>query len=303
MNSLTEKAKMAGLTAELKEFGLRIGADAIGIAPLERLAEEPQGYKPTDLLPGTKSVVAFVVHQLAAYMENASDKAYMNFGYILKNLYIDRIAWELGRFLDERGFWALPYCREGQTTVEVEGLSSNPFFERRYKNKQSAPKLKVYLRGDINLRHAAEAAGLGRVSPVSGMFMTPEFGPRVRIGVCMTTAELEPTPLITEEFCDRCLNCVNECPAGAISENGPVEFNPIKCNLGRGRLETGVSSSSQLQRLKSALLSQYARSWDEEARLRNDATFVAYTIGSSRVGIRCGVPCVNSCPFGRRSMK
>ena len=183
----------------------------------------------------------------------------------------------------------------------MEGLSPNPFFERRYKDKQSAPKLKVYLRGDINLRHAVEAAGLGRISPVNGMLITPEFGPRVRIGVCMTTAELEPTPLITEELCDRCLRCVNECPAGAISENGPVEFDPIKCNLGRGRPETRVSS--QLQRLKSELLSQYARTWDEEARLRSDATFVVYTTGSSRTGVRCGVPCVNSCPIGRRRMK
>ena len=55
------KAKIADLTAELKAFGLKVGAETIGVAPVERYAPAPIGFKPTDHLPGAKNVVAFIV--------------------------------------------------------------------------------------------------------------------------------------------------------------------------------------------------------------------------------------------------
>ncbi len=294
MAASTKKSKMADLTSQIKEFAVKIGAETVGVAPIERFAEAPQGHRPTDMLPGTKSVVAFIVPQLAGYCESAPSNAYIQYGYVFKNLLIDRIAWEIGRFIDDRGFWALPYCREGQTTLEVEGANPNPYTERRYRDKEKAPKIKISFRGDVCMRHAAEVAGVGQI-PVSGVFSTPEHGPRVRIGLCFTTAELEPTPLIKDELCNHCLRCVRECPGQAISENGPIEFNPVKCV----RMVTRIPGTYE-DALKN-IMNRRNAAWDEETRLRGDARFVVYnSFGGTGL---CGSPCVNVCPIGKRKIK
>jgi epoxyqueuosine reductase QueG len=170
---MTRKAKIAELTGELKEFGLKVGAETIGVAPIERFAPAPVGFRPDDLLPGARSVVGFTVPQLAGYCENTPNNSYTQFGYIFKNLYIDRIAWEVARFLDDHGYWALPYCREGQTTTQVQGFNPNPFFERDYRDpEKAASKVRLTMRGDISMRKAVEAAGLGRIG-VNGLLLTP----------------------------------------------------------------------------------------------------------------------------------
>lgn len=294
MAVLTERAKMADLTAKVKARALEAGADAVGVAPIERFQGAPLGYKPTDLLPGAKSVVAFVVHQLAGYCDTGPIASYFHFGYAFKNLYLARISWEIARVLDDHGFWALPYCREGQTTAEIEWRNPNPYLERfKKKGKPGPRKAFVSMRGDICLRHAAEAAGLGQI-PISGVFMTPKYGPRVRIGVCLTTAELEPDPLITEELCDNCLNCVKACPANAITEKGPEEFDSVACLIAI----TGVDSSweDMLQ-----FTSQVFGEWDWIQKLRYDARNVTYSFFRP-IGI-CGSACLNACPVGRRKMK
>jgi len=287
-------AKVPDLTSEIKEFGIRMGAETIGAAPVERFAPAPQGFKPEDLLPGARSVVAFTVPQLAGYCENVPCNSYTQFGYIFKNLYIDRIAWEIARFLDDRGYWALPYCREGQTTTQVEGVNPNPFVERKYRDKEKAPRIKVALRGDISMRKAAEAAGLGRIG-VNGLLITPEMGPRQRIGLCITTAELEPTPLITEDVCNHCLNCVEACPGGAITENGPEEFDPVKC------IKTVQRWTSSYEDSLKNFLSRRQNAWDDETRLRRDAKFVVYNLIVG-TGL-CGSGCINTCPIGKRTIR
>ena len=295
MAVLTKKVKMSELTGELKEFGIAMGAETIGVAPVERFAPAPVGFHPTDLLPGAKSVVGFTVPQLAGYCENTPNNSYTQYGYIFKNLYIDRIAWEIARFLDNHGYWALPYCREGQTTTQVEGFNPNPFFERNYRDQEkAAAKVKLTMRGDISMRKAVEAAGLGRIG-VNGLLLTPEHGPRNRMGVVITTAELEPNPVIKEELCNHCLRCVKECPAGAITENGPSEFNPIKCIMTVQRW--GTTYPEAVKRM----LSRRQNAWDNVTRLRGDAKFVVYNLIVG-TGL-CGSKCISPCPVGRRTMK
>jgi epoxyqueuosine reductase QueG len=287
----TRKTNVAALTAELKAFGLKVGAETIGVAPVGRFAPAPVGFKPTDMLPGAKSVVAFVVPQLDGYCDSAPSMSYQQFGYFFKNLYIDRIAWEIARFLDDRGYWALPYCREGQTTSQAEGMNPNPFTERNYRDKEKAPKIKMAMRGDISMRKSAEAAGLGRIG-VNGLLLTPEYGPRNRMGLCITTAELDPSPLVPEEICNNCFACVKECPGQAISESGPSEFNPVRCSLRvMGRVGETYENALKLA------VSRAQMTWDDETRLRGDARFTVYHNFVSTG--RCGTRCVNACPIGR----
>lgn len=65
----------------------------------------------------------------------------------------------------------------------------------------------------------AIAAGLGELGR-NGSLLTPDYGPRVRLGMVSTILPLEPgTPLNTglATFCKHCRRCLDTCPAGAIA--------------------------------------------------------------------------------------
>ena len=50
------------LKDEVKEFGLMsLDMDCIGITDVERLSGAPEGHRPTDILPGAKSVIVMGV--------------------------------------------------------------------------------------------------------------------------------------------------------------------------------------------------------------------------------------------------
>ena len=58
------------------------------------------------------------------------------------------------------------------------------------------------------------------------MLLTPEFGPRQRIGIIITDLELEPDPIMEPgTLCNRCMACVRECPGGCIPADRTVKDN------------------------------------------------------------------------------
>ncbi|MFO8008078.1 MAG: 4Fe-4S dicluster domain-containing protein [Candidatus Brocadiia bacterium] len=69
---------------------------------------------------------------------------------------------------------------------------------------------------------AGVAAGLGELGH-SKLLLTPQFGPRQRVFVVLTDAELEPDPLFTGSVCDECGLCVEACPADAIPTERSAE--------------------------------------------------------------------------------
>lgn len=66
-------------------------------------------------------------------------------------------------------------------------------------------------------------AGLGEYGR-HGLLITPEFGPRVRLGRIYTDLPLahdRPIRFGVKEFCDICRRCANACPVKAISHSHP----------------------------------------------------------------------------------
>jgi ferredoxin len=65
----------------------------------------------------------------------------------------------------------------------------------------------------------ARDAGLGEIGRMS-ILMTPRLGPRVRLGVVTTDAELNPDPYKPDhaviDFCSICKKCAVNCPCQAI---------------------------------------------------------------------------------------
>jgi epoxyqueuosine reductase QueG len=73
----------------------------------------------------------------------------------------------------------------------------------------------------------AQAAGLGEIGR-SGLLITKEYGPRVRLGVVTTNLPLVPDE--KKDFgiaglCEDCKRCATSCPAKAIPDGGRTDYN------------------------------------------------------------------------------
>lgn len=78
--------------------------------------------------------------------------------------------------------------------------------------------------GALSHRAAARAAGLGWIGK-SLLFVAPEFGPRVRLATVLTNLEALNRPEILPA-CGDCRECIDACPAGALSEQPGCPYPP-----------------------------------------------------------------------------
>ncbi len=72
-------------------------------------------------------------------------------------------------------------------------------------------------------------AGLGKLGG-SGLLITPQFGPRVRLCKVLTDLPMEPDGPIefgVREFCRRCKLCAESCEVGAIPKDNEPELEGL----------------------------------------------------------------------------
>jgi epoxyqueuosine reductase len=214
------------LTRSLREFALeRLDVDLIGLAPVDRLAEGPEGGRPTDYLPQARVVVVLAgkIPRGALEVAGRYDEPgktlgpYMWYGYPVLNWDLSSAAARVARFLEAKGFTGLPFPPTGLLY--------------RYGN-----------RADFSHRHAAVAAGLGELG-FSGLLLTPQFGPGQRLVSIVTDAPLEASPmyggpsLCRPDSCGRA--CIKACPTKAMTGEVSLEIegktftharlHPVKC--------------------------------------------------------------------------
>lgn len=191
------------LTGQVKHRAFSLGADMVGVANIERFANAPLRMSPQGILPEARSVVVCALHHPDGCIELGGREHPQVIGpYNVQyqmNMHLDRISYEMARFLEDTGYEAVPIA------------ASNIWRYRRYKDLQAvfAP--------DISHIYAAVATGLSELG-YHGISMSPEFGARNRFVSIITTAPLEPTPLLPgNTLCDRCNECVKHCRAKALS--------------------------------------------------------------------------------------
>ena len=78
------------------------------------------------------------------------------------------------------------------------------------------------MRGAVDWRGAAVAAGIGGYGE-SGLLVTGEFGPAVRLGGVVTDAEVSPGEPLPDTPCVHCKKCVETCPMGALTGGGGID--------------------------------------------------------------------------------
>jgi epoxyqueuosine reductase QueG len=75
---------------------------------------------------------------------------------------------------------------------------------------------KVNIKGDFPHKTAATRAGIGWIGRNCQLITRP-FGPWVRLGTVFTDINIPCGPPIQRSFCGTCTECVEACPAGALS--------------------------------------------------------------------------------------
>lgn len=180
------------LTAELKAYAKELNMDLFGIAGLDAMNQHGKvGRRPSDLVPGAKSLLVFACGVLDPYAKvwiSPQDNLQMPSSIILSVLF----TWEqkLRTFLRKRGYETAGY-------FEAKGAF------------------------DVHLRqaHAFQQAGLGWVGK-SNMAVSEKYGPRMNILTLLTDAPLIHDKPYEGDDCGDCCVCVKLCTSGAIMGDG-----------------------------------------------------------------------------------
>lgn len=189
----------------IKDIATKSGASLVGIAPRERLDDAPPSGNPDYLLPSTRSIISFAVTLDSNIARDfISKKDWLSHceerKQIARSLYT--IADNLGDFLKSEGF----------DTIAVD-LNNN---YRPESGAGDVTEMTEFI-PEFSHRYGAVAAGIGRLG-WSGNVLTPDYGAMVELCTVLTSAGLEPDPLLESNPCDRCKMCTAVCPVEMISK-------------------------------------------------------------------------------------
>jgi epoxyqueuosine reductase len=181
----------------IRQLGHELGADVVGFAAIDDY-HSPKSPNPATVLPGVQSMVIMGYREVNGALESENARIGMaaRMGIInlsLKNNY------QMARHIEDE-FQAkavgIPFSYPLDMGPEIMGLV-----------------------GDVSLRHAAVAAGLG-VFGRRNLVIHPRLGTRIVFSAILTDLAIDSDLPIGEEFCDDCGICVEACPANALDEEG-----------------------------------------------------------------------------------
>jgi len=206
---------------EIIALARRMGIDKIGFTTRERLSDAPPSADLGYVLPEARSAVSLLVAlEKAPIRDYLSKKDQMAHVLDHKQSYIT--LGEAGRaivdLLKRKGY---------------DAVSPIPNIEYRRNEPYMA------MLPPVSHRYVAVASGIGWVG-WSGNVIAPEYGAAISLTSVITTAELEPDPMVEEDYCKNCRLCAASCPSQFVSVKESVEVtigghtqthNKKGCNL------------------------------------------------------------------------
>jgi len=245
---------------EVKEFAFSHGASVVGVAPVERFSEAPRGHRPTDFINDARSVIVQGIRVLPSvvdwhdYLKDSEHLTplrreeiawgiYHKAGYAVVNQKLELLGLDIALFLENQGFRSIFFPATGPYDFDTNRLMiERPYWyrarelamekeERQYEKEKGGKPMPIF---SFSHRHAAVLTGLGRFG-LSNLVLTPDYGPRVRFISVVTTAEIEPDPLIEKEIClyptTGCRKCIDNCSFGALTSPDKIEMCGLKMPL------------------------------------------------------------------------
>ncbi len=193
-------------SADIKRRAQELGLDDVGIASIDRFSEAPPLMAPQNYFPEAKSVIITAMRfSRGSYRGIEEGVHWHNYTYYsynrLNTVFRPRLTYELASFVEDHGWEAVP-C---YPAVPERQPTRNPV---------TAGKLPPDI--VMNIRLMAVGCGIGEMGHAK-VFLNRKFGPRVRLGLILTDAELEPDPIIEPgTICNKCGRCVTMCPGNAV---------------------------------------------------------------------------------------
>lgn len=252
------------MKSAIKEFSLGLGVDAVGFAS----AEDYKCSKTaplTDFMPEVRSMVVLAYREPDGAIDSPVARISMASRLALMDL-SKRNNFLIAKFIENRFDARAAFV-----------LVSYPLDSRK------GPV------GDISLRHAAVAAGLG-VFGRHNLVIHPTFGTRIIFTAILTTLPLDSDPPIREDLCSRCNLCVEKCPAGALEKEG---FTDVMRCLGTSQ-PWGIRGAMQY------IEKFFGSSPEENRKLLKDPLFGNLYQASFMGGQYECFKCEAVCPVGRQ---
>ena len=166
----------------IKEFLLENGAGQVGFCRLEKDNPFNMLYAVSFAVPLSETIVDGI--------DTEPTHTYFHH-YRTVNTLIDNLALRAELILGKEGYNFVPIA----ASQSVNGLQ-----------------------GIFSHKYAAYLSGLGFVGK-SGLFISSEFGPRIRLGTILTDYPFACENGVMESKCGECKMCANACPAMAITGN------------------------------------------------------------------------------------
>ncbi|BBB90989.1 MAG TPA: epoxyqueuosine reductase [Methylomusa anaerophila] len=180
---------------EIKCRTKNLGADLCGIASVERFADAPSGFHPTDVVAGCKSVIVITARFPVSTLSASSQAAYT----FVRNRMVDKvdsITFQVAAELESLGSCAVP----------VPSADPYDYWDDSRRHGQ----------GIISLKHAAVRAGLGRMGK-NTLLVNDELGNMLWLGAILIDKDIEPDPIADYQTCmPDCRICLDSCPAKAL---------------------------------------------------------------------------------------
>lgn len=230
---------------DIKKFALECGADAVGIAPMDRFEGAPLELDARHFFPEAKSMIGLIFRIPRGYIrgieEGTNFYQYPSLGYgAINEDFAPHVLYEVGKFIEDTGYEAAVYRNTGGRGP-ISDIDGTPGFLASPEEHQRSCRYSHPIRDGVpapdiifQFRIAAYLCGLGEIG-YSKMLLTPDFGPMNRQAFIFTDAELEPDAIYDgSPICDKCMACVGACPGKCIS---PKER--IKVNLAGHEVEWG----------------------------------------------------------------
>ncbi len=184
----------------IKNLAISLGADVVGFCQLST---------PIEGLPYAVSLGVKLSDAVLKTINGAPSFVYFQH-YRTANALLDLISFRIAREIEKQGYLALPIAAS-----------------------QSLGKNNPY-QGVLPHKTAAVLSGLGFVGK-SGLFLSTEYGSKVRLATVITDMPLVSELPVIENGCGDCTLCMRACPAGAIygtlpTTDGERNFDAEKCS-------------------------------------------------------------------------
>ena len=172
----------SAIGAKLAEFGIMLSDEGIATLPDQAGLSYPWA-------------VSFARHMdpaIMACIKEGPNQAYAD-EYARANDHINEVAAALVGHIQDLGFEARTFGASERTDP-------------------------VSIRGEFPHKTAATRAGIGWIGR-NCLLITRQYGPWVRLGTVFTHLPLECATPRTKNHCGKCIQCVEACPAGALTGN------------------------------------------------------------------------------------